>query len=192
MALHRLSVLFFFLLSISAKGYGQSGINLKFGVSSLATAQLGQSGEGGTYYYGWHVELAGRLGKYRFFVNPVVRYTSYDLSEGGDLSRWWRASNKLQYLSVATLGGWRLIRSRPFTLRLHGGVDLDFLMAVTANKYGLTEEDFEDLHFQGVGIVGVDVYWLTLDLKFSQGLSPRRRGLRDDSTAVEFSMGFFF
>ena len=191
MALHRLGVLFVVLLCVRGSGAAQSGINIKFGLSYLETQALVQKSGSGTYY-GWHVAVAGRLGKYRFFVNPVVRYTSYDLTAKADISKWWKGTNKLQYLSVATLGGWRLIRSRPFTLRLHGGVDLDFLMDVTDNKYGLTEEDFEDLHFQGVGVVGFDVYWLTVDLKFSQGLSPRRKGVRDDSTALELSMGFFF
>ncbi len=177
--------LLFVMGSVSA----QNGLTLRVGASSLMTSWETFTPKG-YIHNGWHVGASARFGEDRFFMNPGLLYQSISiLSQKGVFPI--QRGARLTLLGFSMLAGYRLIKTRPFTMRIHTGVGANYVTTIDDNAFGLDLDSVEALHFQAIGDIGFDFYWLTLDVRYSYGLSNIFKNQTSKGNYMLLSLGFF-
>jgi hypothetical protein len=118
-----------------------------------------------------------RFGK-KFYVQPEVYYSTSGgtLKVSDSTGSVLKGEIKLQNLSVAAFAGYKLINSKKFNLRILAGPVANFILDKTVDFDETFPDPIEESDLSNVawGIdvgAGVDIFFVTLDVRYEFGLN---------------------
>ena len=172
------------------------GIKAAATASSINTADLGASFESSNLL-GYQIGAFVRLGSGKLYLQPEVVYNhrSTNLVDftGTDLNF------DIGTIDVPVLVGFKLVDAKVFNLRAFVGPEASFATSGTST-YGSAEpvklSDFNDLTWYMQAGVGVDLLFLTFDVRYEKGLSNFINDYNSNGSlknnVIVFSLGLKF
>ncbi|WP_159451746.1 porin family protein [Pedobacter africanus] len=132
---------------------------------------------------GYNLGAFARVGKTIYF-QPELNYVTFK-------SAYNYASNtykpKFNQLNLPLMVGYKLINTEALNLRISAGPDLSY----TLNKaQGPTGLDYKKFNAGGVINAGVDIGSLTIDARYSRGLTKINKDLNEKTGIFNLSVGF--
>lgn len=180
----------FLLISLLASGgvFGQSGVNIQTGV---ANALIGSDGARASASLGLNVFADERS---LLFI-PGIHYVKMSLYPNGqhDMFMGYRIDPAMHFGKVQLYIGKRFSKNKRYNVRLYGGGYTQLLFKVDHNPDAINEEYYQMGTFGIEGGVGVRIFLLTLDIKYTQGLTKLySTGADDRHRGLGFYAGLFF
>lgn len=182
----------FFILGMSAGIGAQTGANIQGGLALMRNAAREVTAQGDQFHSGFYFGLNGRFGSYTWYFSPGAYYYRLDLfsyDEPGFFSK----NDRITMIKIPIDLGARIIRTPVFNFRMYAGGIINYIESVDENDKGITIERYNDIHFGVGGGMGIDLFWLTLDVRYEKGIS----GLLIDNTSatsdyLTAGIGIFF
>jgi hypothetical protein len=148
------------------------GLKLGYNASTLSTSLDSIKA---SFNSGFHVGAYVRFGK-RFYVQPEAYYTfsgaTFKLDSIVDS---WEQDVRIGTLDVPVLLGYKIVNSKTFKLRITAGPGVSFLVNSHIKNVTLTgpveESDLNSVNWFVQAGAGVDVLFLTLDIRYQWGLN---------------------
>ena len=146
--------------------------------------------------HNFQIGAFARFGK-RFYIQPELFYST----SGGTLKQegtTLQESVKINNLSIPVLLGYKLINVKVFNLRIMAGPVANFILGTKVEASELVEDPLQESDFKsaswGMDVgAGVDVFFLTLDIRYEFGLNNIYNGSYDQtmkSNLFIVSLGF--
>lgn len=178
--------------SLAMSLFGQAGVNLKGGVGTLVTNDGNFTRSGGAHY-GYRAAAFARIGASdTWYFNPGLSYEAYNLMTSEDFNAF-DADPKLHFVKGYINIAFFLIRTKAFKMRLSGGGNINYLAALDDNDQNIKLEKFNDATLGLNGLIGLDFWFITLDLGYEHNLTDFFHEV--DGSKSRFwtvSAGFFF
>ena len=172
----KILLLLAFALCVSTFSYGQFALGLKIGYNgNKLTTNLDSIKS--NFNSGFHVGAWAHFGKRLYFAPEVL----YCMSGGvftysGSVSdpRYWSQKITVGSLDVPLLLGFKIIHSGVITWRLELGPGVAFAMSKKISediKAKIQVSDISTANMYVLGGTGIDVLFLTLDVRYKYGLT---------------------
>ena len=179
------------ILWLTASGFAQSGANVQGGLV-LMQNQSPQVTGADQYHSGYYVGINGRFGSYTWYIAPGAYYYRFDLLSDAD-PEFFSGKEQFTMVKIPVDLGARIIRNPVFNFRAYAGGVINYLESIDENPHNLTIERFNDIHFGINAGIGVDLWWLTLDVRYEVGLSSFLLDVQDSrSDYLSAGLGIFF
>jgi hypothetical protein len=168
-------IILFFVLFAATENYGQFSIGPKIGYStSKLSTDFDDIKESAKNNF--QIGAFMRFGK-KLYLQPEAFYaTSGGILKHEDTGL--EESIKLKNLCVPVLVGFKLINAKVFNLRLLAGPSANFILnkEFDSDNLNLIQEPLQDSNFKNIAWgmdvgAGVDIFFLTLDLRYEFGLN---------------------
>lgn len=131
---------------------------------------------------GYNVGAFARVGK-SFYFQPELNYVSFKGSYTYGATAY---EPKFQQLNLPLMVGYKLINTEGLNFRISAGPDINY----TLNKAnGPSGFDYKKLNAGGVINAGVDIGNLTIDARYSRGLTKINKGLDSKTGIFNLSVG---
>jgi hypothetical protein len=172
----KLILILVFALSASIYSYGQFALGVKIGYngSKLSTDLDSIKSQ---FNSGFHVGAYAHFGK-RLYVAPEVLYCMSGgvFSYEGSVSdpRYWSQKIKVGSLDIPVMIGFKIIHSKVITWRLELGPEVSFALNKKLTDEinpKLTVDDLNTANWYVLGGTGIDVLFLTFDIRYKYGLT---------------------
>jgi hypothetical protein len=126
---------------------------------------------------GFHAGAFFRFGK-RVFLQPEAYYTfsggTFEKTVGGTADLW-KQKVTIGTLDVPVLVGFKLIKSKLINWRIFVGPEVSFVVNSKVKDVNLTgpitSSDINTVNWYGQAGTGIDVWFITLDLRYQFGLN---------------------
>lgn len=175
-------------LWVSTICFGQSGVNIQTGIANtLVGSELHRS----TATIGLNVFADERS---LLFI-PGIHYVKMSLYPNGrhDMFSGYKTDPAMHFGKVQLFMGKRFLKNKRFNFRAYGGPYTQLLVKVDENPDAINEEHYKMGTFGLEGGLGVRLYLLTLDIKYSYGLTKLYSQDRPDRmSGVGLYAGLFF
>jgi hypothetical protein len=173
----KISILFIFSLIITGLSYGQFAAGVKIGYNANKLTADPDSIKS-QFNSGFHVGIWTHFGK-RFYVAPALHYSmsgAVFTREGKDETKNWKQKVKIGSLDIPVLVGFKLIHSDLITWRLELGPEASFVINKKVEDENsvtgpIEEASINNMNWYVMGGTGVDVLFLSLDLRYKYGLN---------------------
>ncbi|MEI6898790.1 MAG: porin family protein [Bacteroidota bacterium] len=186
----------FFATSIS---YGQFALGLKIGYNANKLSTNLDSIKN-SMNSGFHVGAWARFGK-RLYFRPELVYTlsGGEFTKGNPVTTGWTQKIKVGSLDIPVLVGLKIIHSDFITWRVELGPEASFVVNKKITDDGLTPpiqlSDIKTANWYLLGGTGVDVLFLSLDIRYKYGLTksisnPAGYSLDTKNSMFVVSLGF--
>ncbi len=162
-----------------------------YGGISASTILLSDSSFESAYATGFLLGVAYRQGRFGYW-EIGANYNNTVLSlEGENI---FKDNLYIRQLEVPLSGGINLLSAtrRVFGLRLFGGVVPGYITGVTDNPFDLVDEDFNRFQLSGRVGVGVDVFFLFIELGYQYGFIDVLKDQDSNLSQLDFRLGFRF
>ena len=170
----------------------QTGANVQGGLSVMRNASQQVTGSEHEVHSGFFIGLNGRFGSYTWYLSPGAYYYRLDILSDEEVD-FFGGKERITMVKIPIDLGARLIRTPVFNFRLYAGGVINYIESVDENAQNITIDRYNDIHFGLNAGVGMDFWWLTLDLRYEKGLSGI---LIDDGQAksdyLSAGVGIFF
>jgi len=147
---------------------------------------------------GYQFGVAATIGK-RFYIQPGIQYTDISteiVNENNKTGYEFKDKTQLQILTVPLHVGFKVLpepMAKIVNFRLFGGFSGHHVLAV--NHHGIsgeiteiTKDDYSNLIMSADFGMGIDVWFLFLDLNYGLGLSPVHTANGDGAKANSFNI----
>jgi hypothetical protein len=191
----KLLILFIVLLT-ALDNYGQFTFGPKIGYNtSKLTTDVDSISE--SIKHNFQIGAFARFGK-KLYIQPEIFYGT----SGGTLeiegSAVKKEEVKFNNLSIPVLVGFKLIDAKVFNIRVMAGPVANFILGTKVEASEVIEDPLQDNDFKnaswGMDVgAGVDVLFLTLDIRYEFGLNNIYNGSEDHSIKSKLfivSLGF--
>ena len=159
------------ILGISVVSFSQTTVKLAFGINSsrLSTDEGVWSNEA---RIGYQVGGSWLIGN-KFYVEPGVYWStmSSDMVHKDEID--FNFSNKVGMFRIPVFAGYHILGDASesfFNLRVFGGPSIAFVTSVE-ESVGLTKGDFSKVLWGMDAGIGINVWWLFLDMGYEWGLN---------------------
>jgi hypothetical protein len=98
----------------------------------------------------------------------------------------------INFIKVPVLLGYKLVDGYGFALRIGAGGVANFLVDVKDNPFGKTRDDFNDTTFGLRAGLGMDIFFLTLDVDYEYGISHYFTDGSEKQQMLSFALGIKF
>ncbi len=176
-----------FLLFFAGSSYAQSGVNIQTGI---ANTFVGSEDCRSTASVGLNVFADD---KSLLFI-PGIHYVKMSLYPTGqhELLSGYRTDPAMHFGKVQLFVGKRFLKNKRFNCRVYGGGYTQLLVKVDDNLENINEEHFPMGNFGLEGGLGVRLYLLTLDIKYTYGLTKFHSDAPERLRSLGFHAGLFF
>jgi hypothetical protein len=166
-----------FVLFLSAEvSYGQFVFGLKLGYNASKLSSNIDSVKA-SINSGFHAGAFFRFGK-RVFLQPEAYYTfsggTFENTVSGTVNNW-KQKVSIGTLDVPVLVGFKIIKSKLLNWRIFVGPEVSFLVNSKVKDVNLTgpieSSDINSVNWYGQAGTGIDLWFLTLDLRYQFGLN---------------------
>lgn len=155
-------------------------------VSSEVTAKEDE------YHSGFYAGLNGRFGAYTWYLSPGVYYYRFDILSSEKVD-FFSKRERVTMVKIPVDLGARIIRTPVFNFRLYGGGVINYIESIDENPQNITIDRYNDIHFGLNAGAGIDLWWLTLDVRYEKGLSGVLLDNSDSqSDYISAGIGIFF
>jgi hypothetical protein len=184
------------ILFVALENYGQFTFGPKVGYNtSKLSTDLDSISE--SVKHNFQIGAFARFGK-KLYIQPEIFYATSGgkLEVEGTTVR--KEDVKFQNLSVPVLVGYKLINAKIINLRIMAGPVANFILGTKVEASELVEDPLQESDFKsaswGMDVgAGVDVFFLTLDIRYEFGLNNIYNGSYDQtmkSNLFIVSLGF--
>lgn len=167
-------ILFLFIFLLSAEFmFGQFNFGVKAGYNASVLSSNYDAVKS-SFNSGFHVGVFARVGK-RLYVQPEVYY-ALQTSMFSDEGSTWKEKVTIGSMDIPLLLGFKIIKSKPVNLRLMAGPVASFVVNRKIKELGdvtgpLQEADIHNLNWGIQAGAGLDILFLTLDVRYQVGLN---------------------
>ena len=172
----KILVLLFVLFLAAEVSYAQFAFGLKLGYNASKLTSNVDSVKA-SINSGFHAGVFFRIGK-RIYLQPEAYYT---FSGGtfektvGQTADLWKQKVSIGTLDIPVLIGFKIIKSKLINLRIMVGPEVSFLVNSKIKNVNLTgpvqSSDINSVNWYGQVGAGIDISFLTLDLRYQFGLN---------------------
>lgn len=169
----------------------QNGANVQAGTMLMQNRSADVT-DPGEFHSGFYVGLNGRFGSYTFYLSPGAYYYRLDVNSSDKIG-FFQKKERFTMVKIPIDIGVRVIRNPVFNFRVYGGGVLNYIESVDEDATSIDLEEYNDIHFGINAGLGVDLWWLTLDVKYEKGISGML--ISDRSTSADYlsaGLGIFF
>ncbi|WP_316804288.1 porin family protein [Pedobacter nototheniae] len=157
------------------------GLKAGLNYATLPTSLKGITDKKGKV--GYNVGAFARVGNSLYF-QPELNYVTFK-------SSYVYASNtytpKFHQVNLPLMVGYKLINTEALNFRISAGPDVNYTLNKAEGPSGF---DYKKLNFGGVINAGVDIGNITIDAKYSRGITKINKGLDEKSGLFNLSVGF--
>jgi len=159
------------LLGISLISFSQTTAKVAFGINSsrLNTDNGAWSNEA---RIGWQAGGSWLMGN-KFYVEPGVYWATISSNMVHKDSTLLSFDSKINMFRIPVFAGYHLVGNASdsfFNLRVFGGPSMSFITSVTESE-ALKKDDFSKVLWGVDAGVGINVWWLFLDMGYEWGLN---------------------
>ena len=166
-----------FALGISALSYGQFALGLKLGYNGTKLTTNIDSIKS-NFNSGFHIGAWAHIGK-RLYVAPELLYCmsgSVFTKEGKLATQNWKEKITIGTIDIPVLLGFKIIHSDIITWRVELGPEISFVVNKKISDEGsttppITSSNIKTANWYVLGGTGIDVLFLTFDIRYKYGLS---------------------
>ncbi|GLR17777.1 PorT family protein [Portibacter lacus] len=179
-----------FLVFICTLSYGQGGAKIYTGLTTLNNTNTNITGEG-LSHYGYSVGIRARLKDGSFVAGPGFKYTRFSMMPSSN-ANFFNKEENYHLLSMPFNIGLEYRLAYILKLRMYTGADAHYFWKIDKNARDINFDYVNDYFFGAHAGIGIDIYWITLDVTYEYGLSNAHK--YDDSKYnwLTFTAGFFF
>ncbi|WP_449439228.1 porin family protein [Pedobacter steynii] len=172
------------MVSISVKAQ-QSGVNfgLKAGINYATLPTSFKEVKEKEGKAGYNIGVFARVGDALYF-QPELNYTAFK-SEYSYNSKVY--TPKFKQVNIPLMVGYKIINTEALNFRISAGPDLSYSLNKAA---GSAQFDYKKFTAGGVVNAGVDIGSLTIDARYSRGLTKINKGLDEKTGIFNLSVGF--
>jgi hypothetical protein len=132
---------------------------------------------------GYNFGVFARVGKSLYF-QPELNYVSFKSSYVYAANTY---TPKFNQLNLPLMVGYKLIDTEALNFRVSAGPDVNYTLNEAKGPVGF---DYKKLNFGGVINAGVDIGNISIDARYSRGLTKINKGLGEKSGLFNLSVGF--
>jgi hypothetical protein len=174
----KLLLLFVLALGFSAFSYGQFALGVKLGYNGTKLTTNIDSIKS-NFNSGFHIGAWAHLGK-RLYFAPEFLYSmsgSVFTKEGKLSTQNWKQKITVGSIDIPLILGFKVIHSGAITWRLELGPEISFVVNKKVSDEGstsvppITTDNIKDANWYVLGGTGIDVLFLTFDVRYKYGLS---------------------
>lgn len=190
-----------FALGVSMVSYGQFALGLKLGYNGTKlTTNLDSIKTG--FNSGFHVGAWAHFGKRLYFAPEFLYCMSGTVfTNDGNLSTQdWKQKITIGTMDIPLLLGFKIIHSGVLTWRIEVGPEISFVVNKKVSDEGstsphITTDDIKNANWYVLGGTGIDVLFLSLDVRYKYGLSQlvtdvNNSTLSTSNSQLLISLGF--
>ena len=159
------------------------GVKAGVSVSTLKTGLNAVSDKSGKV--GFNAGVFARAGNDLYF-QPEVNYATFSNKYSFNAQKY---DAKFSMINVPLLVGYKIINNKDMNLRISAGPDLYYDLKKPAAPAGF---EYKRFSAGGAADVGVDLGSLTLDARYSLGLSKLNKDLGQKANIFSVAVGFKF
>jgi len=173
------------IASIGSVKAQQSGVNfgIKAGINYATLPTSFKEVKDKEGKAGYNVGVFARVGDALYF-QPEVNYTSFKSEYTYDSKVY---SPKFKQVNIPLMVGYKIINTEALNFRISAGPDLSYSLNKAA---GPDKFDYKKFTAGGVVNAGVDIGSLTIDARYSRGLTKINKGLDEKTGIFNLSVGF--
>jgi hypothetical protein len=187
--MNRLLAIFLFTFS-SYFLMGQGGAQVFTGLTSLTNSNESIT-EAGHMHSGFTIGIQSRLKDGSFVAGPGLKYTRFNMmSEKG--ADFFGGGENYHLLSMPFNIGLEYRLAYILKLRLYTGADAHYFFKIDDNQRDINFDYVNDYFFGAHAGIGIDLYWVTIDLMYERGLSNAHKFDDSKYSGLTFAVGFFF
>ena len=180
-----------FCMAWSGGLIAQNGANVQAGTMLMQnnSSEVTASGE---YHSGFFVGLNGRFGSYTFYLSPGAYYSRMDIKSSSKIG-FFQKKRRITMIKIPIDIGARIIRNPVFNFRAYGGGVINYIESVDEDATTMSLQEYNDIHFGINAGLGVDLWWLTFDVRYEKGISGML--LNNSQTRSDYmsaAIGIFF
>lgn len=144
------------------------------------------------HHKGFHVGVDARIGPYGFYLNPGLHYYNIEIIPNSGFN--FLSNGPRYHIIKGPLNlAYKMFITRKFKFRIKAGLDINYVLLIDENDFGITFENVNDAYF-GINLgAGVDINRFTFDVNYESGLT---NSLNDNDNSkmnyITASLGFFF
>lgn len=159
---------------MSVKSFGQFVFNPQVGITAQ-TAINNIDNEDYKARVGYTLGADGRIGS-RFYFQPGLYYSAvtseYQYEDGIDTTDYdYKTDFQRQTLKLNAKAGFNIVHKDGFKLRVNAGPSFDVLLNVKSDNDTFDKTDFKKAFVNFDAGVGLDIWFLSVDLGASYGLT---------------------
>ncbi|MCX6303599.1 MAG: porin family protein [Bacteroidetes bacterium] len=172
----KLIIILAFALGASSFSYGQFALGLKLGYNGSKLTTNADSIKN-QFNSGFHVGAWAHVGKRLYFAPEVLYCMSGGVfSHTGSVTNpnYWSEKITVGSLDVPLLVGFKIIHSDLITWRVELGPEVSFAMSKKISEDvnpKIQAGDIKTANWYALGGTGIDVLFLTFDIRYKMGLS---------------------
>ena len=183
-------IVFLFLFSCGTLLFSQGGAQIFTGITTLTNTNstITQKGE---FHSGFTVGIQSRLKDGSFVAGPGLKYTRFNMisSKSADF---YESGNNYHLLTMPFNIGLEYRLAYILKLRMYTGADAHYFWKIDDNNRDINFDYVNDYFFGAHAGIGIDIYWVTLDVKYEYGLSDAHSMAGSKYNGLNFHLGFFF
>ncbi|MCX6268936.1 MAG: porin family protein [Bacteroidetes bacterium] len=175
--MRKVIILIAFALCTSVFSYGQFALGIKIGYNG-SKLNTNLDSIKSDFNSGFHVGAWAHFGKRLYFAPEVLYCMSGGVFTNGSVAdpNYWSQKIKVGSFDVPLMVGFKIIHSDFITWRIELGPEASFVMNTTiSEEKGLNPKlqasDINKANWYVLGGTGIDVLFLTFDIRYKYGLS---------------------
>lgn len=132
---------------------------------------------------GYNFGAFARVGKSLYF-QPELNYVTFKSSYSYASKAY---TPKFNQLNLPLMVGYKLVDTEALNFRVSAGPDINYTLNEAKGPAGF---DYKKLNFGGVINAGVDIGNISIDARYSRGLTKINKGLGEKTGLFNLSVGF--
>ncbi len=183
-------VAFLFLFSCTTFLVAQGGAQIFAGLTTLNNGSTAITKKG-EYHSGYSIGIQSRLKDGTFVAGPGLKYTRFSMMSSSDAS-FFNKDENYHLISVPFNIGLEYRLAYILKLRMYTGADAHYFWKIDDNSSDINFDYVNDYYFGAHAGIGIDIYWVTVDVAYEYGLSNAHKMDGSKYNGLTFSLGFFF
>lgn len=177
------------ILSFSAIN-AQGGARIFAGLTSVHNNNVNIT-KPGQMQSGYTIGIQSRLKDGTFVAGPGFRYTRITMMSSPE-AKFFNKEENYHFLTMPMNVGLEYRLSYILKLRLYTGADMTYFYKIDDNDREINYDYVKDYFFGAHAGVGVDIYWVTFDIRYERGLTNAHKFDNSQYNFLTATAGFFF
>lgn len=170
--------------------FGQGGAQIHAGLTSAFNTNPNITSVG-EFHSGYTIGIQSRLKDGTFVAGPGLRYTRLSMMSA-DKVDFFNKEENYHILTMPLNVGLEYRMNYIFKLRLYTGGDVNYFLKIDDNSREINLDYVNDIFFGGHAGIGLDIFWVTIDISYEHGLSNAHPFENSKYNFLTFKTGFFF
>ena len=178
------------LLFVCLSAFSQGGAQLFSGlvIADNKNLSITNSGE---YHSGYTIGLQTRLKDGTFVAGPGLKYTRINMFSAEE-TEFFSSQESYHFIQVPINIGLEYKVGNILKIRPYIGADATYFYKIDDNSHEINYDYVKDYFFGAHAGMGIDLWWITLDVIYEKGLSDAHAFGNSPYNFLSVNLGFFF